>query len=96
MSTGWLKTLAYAAGRVSGLMCVFCRAVAAHPQAHAWLQPQVEGSLPSPRNASVMVKLPSPADKYPAGSSSSSFLLVGGWKPFQHSYDDTFLLTVTA
>lgn len=56
-----------------------------------WIRPNVRGdTAPGPRNAAVMACL-SDANE----ASSVQLLLHGGWRPFQHTYNDTFILTVS-
>ncbi|GFR50800.1 hypothetical protein Agub_g13065, partial [Astrephomene gubernaculifera] len=73
-------------------------------QTNRWLEMEVEGTLPSPRNAAVMVPLKRQEAKSTAptaggaggrdgsgsgGSTVDRFVLHGGWRPFVETYNDT-------
>ncbi|GLI65268.1 hypothetical protein VaNZ11_008758 [Volvox africanus] len=68
-------------------------------QSNRWLEVEIEGPRPSPRNAAVMVPLRTEGSSGDGGGGSSGgdrFVLHGGWRPFTETYDDTYIVTVTA
>eukprot|EP00198_Chlamydomonas_reinhardtii_P005763 XP_001695099.1 predicted protein [Chlamydomonas reinhardtii] len=66
----------------------------AAPHSNAWLEVEVEGPAPSPRNASIMVPLqPQPLAAVGDSSAANRFLLHGGWRPFVETYNDSYIVT---
>ncbi|GIL56650.1 hypothetical protein Vafri_11982 [Volvox africanus] len=67
-------------------------------QSNRWLEVEVEGLRPSPRNAAVMAPLRTEGSDGGGGGGGGGgrFVLHGGWRPFSETYDDTYIVTVTA
>ncbi|EFJ43778.1 hypothetical protein VOLCADRAFT_106727 [Volvox carteri f. nagariensis] len=65
-------------------------------QTNRWLEAEVEGTQPSPRNAAIMVPLRTKGCDNSGDGGCDRFVLHGGWWPFVETYDDTYIVTVTS
>ncbi|GLC36198.1 hypothetical protein PLESTB_001369300 [Pleodorina starrii] len=64
-------------------------------QTNRWIEPEVEGPRPSPRNAAILAPLRRNGHGG-GGGGGDRFVLHGGWRPFVETYDDTYIVTVTS